>query len=151
MAKLFKEFESQFKKDVQATFPESFVYRIPDQMSGYKSASKNICDFIVFTNGTLFLLECKSHKGTSMPLEAFSQLDRMATYCNIKDVKCGVVIYFYEKHKVLYFTVNKALEISKKGERSLGLRHLGEDGVIDVPSKLKRTLMTSDYSFLVEL
>ena len=36
-------------------------------MSGYKVISRNPCDWICFTNKTLFLIECKTIKGKLFP------------------------------------------------------------------------------------
>ena len=41
MADYGKKFEQQFKKDWELSFPNSFIYRLPDQQSGYRGGSRN--------------------------------------------------------------------------------------------------------------
>lgn len=72
-----KKFEEQVREDLGKTFPNSFILRLPDQQSGYYGSSKNICDFILYVNGTLFLLECKSHKGNTFPLSNLTQFGKL--------------------------------------------------------------------------
>ena len=147
-----KQFEEQFKKDFLKTFPDGFILRLPDQMSGYKSYSQNPCDFICFTNGKLFLIECKSHKGASLPFDVITQFDKLASYGNIPDVHAGVIIWLYEKDKVLYAPIQLIKQLKSEGKKSVGLKALNEyPELIEVPSKKKRVLMGSDYSILLTL
>ena len=44
---LGKKFESVFREDWEKSFPNGFLYRLPDQMSGFAgSCASNPCDFI---------------------------------------------------------------------------------------------------------
>lgn len=86
-----KQFEERFKKDWESTFPKSFLTRLPDQVSGYKG-SRNICDFIGYTHDKLFLLECKTHKGLSIPFSAISQHETLVKYVGLPGVRAGVVL-----------------------------------------------------------
>lgn len=61
-------------------------------MSGYGQTSANPCDFICFVSGKLFLIECKEHKGASIPFTAISQYSRLLQYKNIPGVYPGVII-----------------------------------------------------------
>lgn len=61
-----KLFEKHFKSDWEKSFPGTFIYRLQDSMGGFKGIS-NICDFICFNNGNLYLIECKKHKGNTLP------------------------------------------------------------------------------------
>ena len=147
-----KQFEEQFKKDFLKTFPDGFILRLPDQMSGYKSYSQNPCDFICFTNGKLFLIECKSHKGASLPFDVITQFDKLASYGNIPDVYAGVVIWLYEKDKVLYAPINLIKRLKGEGKKSIGIKALNEyEEFIEIPSEKKRVMMNSDYSVLLNL
>ena len=147
-----KQFEEQFKKDFLRAFPNGFIFRLPDQMSGYKSYSQNPCDFICYTHGKLFLIECKSHKGASLPFEALSQYEKLVSYSNIPGVYAGVIIWLYEKDKVLYAPIQLIKQLKSEGKKSVGLKALNEyPELIEVPSKKKRVLMGSDYSILLTL
>lgn len=147
-----KQFEEQFKKDFVATFPNSFILRLPDQMTGYKSYSQNPCDFICFVQGKLFLIECKSHKGASLPFEALSQYDKLYSYSKADGVEAGVIIWLYEKDKVLYVPITTIKQMKEEGKKSVGIKALSEGyNITEVPSYKKRVFMSSDYAFLLSL
>ena len=66
----------KFEQDFSSSFGENFwVYRLRDNAASFgngtntRFASSNICDFIIYHDitQTLYLAECKSTKGTSIP------------------------------------------------------------------------------------
>ena len=62
-----KDFEERFKEDWDKCFPGTLIFRLKDQMNGFKQTSQNPCDFIGFPGkDTLFMIECKSHNGASL-------------------------------------------------------------------------------------
>ena len=139
-----KQFEEQFKKDFLKTFPNGFILRLPDQMSGYKSYSQNPCDFICFIHGKLFLIECKSHKGASLPFDAITQYDKLVSYDNIPGVYIGVVIWLYDKDKVLYAPISLIKQLKQEGKKSIGIKALDEySNLIEIPSDLSK----GDFAF----
>lgn len=147
-----KQFEEQFKRDFTESFPDSFILRLPDQMNGYKTYSQNPCDFICYTHGLLFMIECKSHKGASLPFDAISQYDKLRTYCEISGVRAGVVIWLYEKDVVYYVPITTIEQMKKDGKKSVGIKALeGGYRIIPVPSVKKRVFMKSDYKCLLQL
>lgn len=87
-----KIWERCFQESWEETFPNSFILRLPDQQSGYLGTSRNICDFIGFTNGKLYLIECKSIKGNTLPLSNLKQYERLLSYKGIKDVRIGFIV-----------------------------------------------------------
>ena len=87
-----KNFELKFRKDLQKSFPNSFILRLNDQITGYKETSKNPCDFILFNSGKLFLLEVKTHKGASLPFSAIPQYERLLNYEEIPGCFKGVIL-----------------------------------------------------------
>ena len=48
-----KKFEQKFKSDWKKCFPETFLFRLKDQTTGYKTTSQNPCDFLAMNNGYL--------------------------------------------------------------------------------------------------
>ena len=146
-----KQFEEQFKKDFLKTFPDGFILRLPDQMSGYKSYSQNPCDFICFTNGKLFLIECKSHKGASFPFVNLTQYSKLKDKVGIKGVRAGVILWLYEKDLVLYVPINTISQMMIDGKKSVGIRDLDKYNIIKIPSIKKRVFMDSDYSVLLNM
>ena len=147
-----KAFEERFVKDWKESFPNTFCYRLHDQVSGYKIVSRNPCDFICFENGRLHLIECKSHKGASMPLSNLRQYEEMKKYSNIENVFIGVVLWLIEKDIVLYVPLRTVDKLIEDGKKSIGLS-LIKDGydAFEIPSEKLRTFMKSNYKVLGDL
>lgn len=94
-------------------------------MSGYKVQSRNICDYICFENKTLFLIECKTHSGASIPFDDIPQYDLMKDYVGLPNVRAGIVLWLYEKDiGILYIPISTITKLKEKGEKSIGIRHL---------------------------
>ena len=144
-----KQFEERFSKNWKESFPNSFVYRLHDQLSGYKVVSRNPCDFICFEHGRLHLIECKSHKGASMPFTNLRQYDEMIKYAGIENVFIGVVLWLMEKDVVIYIPLQTITQMMQDGKKSVGMQSI-KDGynILEIPSKKLRTFMQSDYSVL---
>ena len=146
-----KTFEARFKNEFQEAFPEGTIIRLYDSMSGYKSVS-NISDFIGYVYPNVYFLECKTHKGASIPFEKISQYDKLIKVAGIKGIRAGVVLFLYEKDKVYYIPAKTIEQMKADGKKSVGLKAV-EEGyrIIEVPSVKQRVFMKSDYSILREL
>ena len=144
-----KKFEQQFKKNWLQTVDDTIVVRLYDPMSGYSSIS-NISDFVCYKYPNIFFIECKTHSGASLPFSAVSQYEKMFTASLATGVKCGIVLWLYEKDKVLYIPISAVKSLKDNGESSVGIRHLGSYGIIEIPSKKLKKFMDSDYSVLID-
>jgi penicillin-binding protein-related factor A (putative recombinase) len=120
-------------------------------MNGYKSI-KQVSDFIGYAYPNIFYLECKSHKGASLPMSNITQYDNLKKKVGIPGVRSGVVLWLYEKDKVFYIPTKTLVKMKEEdGEKSVGLRHIGKYRMIEIPSEKKRVFMDSDYSILLRL
>lgn len=146
---LGKKFEEKFKQDFLKV-PDSTIDRLYDLMSGYKSV-KQIADFIGYIYPNIYYLECKSHKGASLPLINITQYDNLKKKIGIKGVRTGVVLWLYEKDKVFYIPASTLSQLKSDGEKSIGLRHVDKYNMIEIPSIKRRVFMDSDYSVLKNL
>ena len=149
-----KQFEENFRERWKNTFPDSFIYRLPDQMSGYKTYSKNPCDFLCFVDGKLFLIECKTHSGASIPFDNITQYGLIKSYVGLPDIRCGVVLWLYEKDiSVIYLPISTISRMKADGEKSFGIRHLNSDKYFSLvlPGTKKRVFWDVDYSPLLTL
>lgn len=144
-----KSFEDRFKADFKR-MEDSSVDRLYDVMMGYKSI-KQVSDFIAYKYPNIFYIECKSHKGASMPLSNITQYENLKTKVGIPGVRSGVILWLYEKDKVFYIPTSTITQLINDGEKSVGLRHLDKYRIIEVPSVKKRTYMDSDYTVLMNL
>lgn len=149
-----KAWEDKFRQDWRKCFPNSFIFRLKDQMTGYKETSGNPCDFLCFPDkGELFLIECKEHKGASIPFTAIPQYDRLLEYKDLPGVKAGVVLWLSEKDRVLWISIQEMEKMVKDGKKSIGIKMLEEKSynIIEIPSVKKRVYLDSDYTILTSL
>lgn len=150
MAKNYgKEFEQKFKQDF-LKLNESSIDRLYDTMNGYKSI-KQVADFIGYVYPNIFYIECKSHRGASIPMGNITQYDNLKSKVGIKGVRSGVVLWLIDKDLVLYVPTATITQLKEKGEKSIGVRHLEDYNIKQIPSVKKRVFMDSDYSLLQTL
>lgn len=121
-------------------------------MSGYHETSGNPCDFVCFADKKLFLVECKEHKGASIPFTAIPQYERLLQHQGYDDVYPGVLIWFSEKDRVIWVGIDEMEKMVKDGEKSIGLRMLenGTYNIKEIPCEKKRTFVRIDYSDKLE-
>ncbi len=150
---LGKNFETKFREQWAKTVPNSFCFRLNDQMSGYIGASKNPCDMICYQKPLLFLFELKSHKGNTFPFTAFRQYEELIQYKDIEGLKAGVILWLIELDKVLYIPIETFIKIKENDLKSFNYKVMKDDPeyvFFEIPSKKLRTFMNTDYSKLVE-
>lgn len=154
-----KKFEDRFKKDYERCFPKTMIYRLPDQQSGYAGGgSQNPCDFFCYPGDCVLMVECKAHKGASIPFTAIPQYERMLDYKGLYKTYPGVVVWFYEKDTVIWVSIEEMEKMVQHGEKSIGLRMTDTKkpypksyNIITIPSEKLRVFMETDYNYLVEV
>ena len=154
-----KKFEARFRKDYERCFPNTLIYRLPDQQSGYAGGgSTNPCDFMCYPGNCVLMVECKAHKGASIPFTAIPQYERQLSYKGIYKTFPGVVIWFYEKDTIIWVSIEEMEKMRLDGEKSIGLRMIDRKKpykksyiIHELPSKKLRTFMETDYNYLVEV
>lgn len=150
MAKNYgKEFEQKFKEDF-LKLKDATIDRLYDVTTGYRSISQ-ISDFIGYCFPTIFYLECKSHRGASIPIGNITQYDKLKTKIGIPGVRAGVVLWLVDKDIVMYIPMSTVKQLKESGEKSIGIRHLTDYNIYEIPSVKKRVFMDSDYSLLLNL
>lgn len=132
-----KRFEEDFRKSV----PEDmFCLRIVDA-GGWSNATntrftgKNLCDYIIHTNGKLFLLELKSHKGWSIPQTLLTQLDEL---CKVEYP--GVYPLFvlnYRDHDITYLVAPQQMKVCLQDSKSIPLDFCMKHGTVLPQRKLR--------------
>lgn len=147
---LGKKWEEIFKAGWKQQFPGTLVFRLKDQVTGYKETSQNPCDFLCFPGHKLFMVECKEHLGASIPFTDIPQYERLLHYKDLKNVYPGVMLWLSEKDKVFWVPIKVMEQMVNDGEKSIGLRHIGKYDLIEIPSIKKRVFMESDYSVLLQ-
>ena len=150
MAKNYgKEFEQKFKSDF-LKLGDCTMDRLYDITTGYKSI-KQVSDFIGYKYPNEFYIECKSHRGASIPMANITQYDKLKEKIGITGVRAGVILWLIDKDKVLYIPMSTVKQLKEDGEKSIGIRHLDGYNIKEIPSIKKRVFMDSDYSILLNL
>ena len=116
-ANLGKKFESIFRKDWGNCFPGTFLYRLPDQVSGYKQTSTNPCDFLAFNNGILWMLECKETQEGTINFAKIPQLDRLKDYIGLENVEQFIIVWYSNHDKVIACPASEALKMKADGKK----------------------------------
>jgi hypothetical protein len=153
-----KKFEDRFKTDYKRCFPDTLLYRLPDQQSGYAGGgSQNPCDFICYPGDCILMVECKAHAKASIPFTAIPQYDRLLDYKGKYKTFPGVLIWFYEKDTIIWVSIEEMEKMVLDGEKSIGLRMIDEKkpykkayNIMTVPAQKLRTFMEADLNYLVE-
>lgn len=146
-----KDFERKFKQDFLKSFKECSIDRIYDSMSGFKHIS-NISDFIGYVFPNIMYLECKSHRGASIPFANITQYSTLKKKVGIKGVRVGIILWLIEKKCVLYIPISTITQMVKDGKKSVGLKAIEEGYNIKIlPSKERFTFLDTDYSLLANL
>lgn len=142
-----KEFEERFKQDWKESFPNAFLMRLHDQVSGYKTISQNPCDFIAYNYPFLFLIECKTCKDNTFAFSKFTQYERLRSFKGIFGLIAGVVIYYYNVKKVIFVPIGVAEKLKNNGAKSI---RYDSEGVIELGSVPLRTFMKTNYEGVYE-
>lgn len=145
-----KAFEQKFKKDFLKTVPNSTIDRLYDTMSGYKAISQ-ISDYIGYSFPNIFYMECKSHKGASIPFDNITQYSKLLQKVGIPGVRAGVILWLIDKDVVYYIPISTIKQMKKDGKKSVGISAIDNYNIIEIPSVKKRVFMDSDYSILLSL
>lgn len=147
-----KAFEQVFRENWKKSFPGTFLYRFPDQLSGYLG-SHNPSDFIAFNNSTLYLIECKSHEGNTIPFTAISQHEILKSYVGLEGIRSGVVLWMIDHDRVIYVPADSITKMKADGKKSINIKTIDADGYryIEIPSVKKRVFMESDYTVMKDL
>ena len=143
-----KQFEQKFKEDWSKSFPNTFILRLPDQVSGYKFASANICDYICFDGKKLYLIECKSHKGTTFPFSCLRQYDKLICYKDKENIIAGCIVWYTDFDKVIFAPISTIEQMIKDNKKSINIKDIDKYNIIVIPSIKKRVFLDSDYTIL---
>lgn len=104
---------------------------------------------MVVTNEYLFLLELKSHKGTSLPFSCIrkNQIEQMANIDH-KKIKAYFIINFREKEKTYAVEAKKLKEYMESTERkSIPIQWCIDNGIMitGIKKKVKYRYLLDDF------
>jgi len=147
-----KQFEAHFKADWQKSFPHTWIYRLPDQVSRFKGTSKNPCDFLAYNNSILWMLECKETKEGTLNFSKIGQFDLLKANLGYDGVKPYLIIWFESFDKIFAVPFQEVVRMKDDELKSVSLKNLEKKLYknIEIPSVKKRVFLESDYSVLIE-
>lgn len=146
-----KAFEQQFKKDT-LTIDDCFVYRLPDQQSGYYGTSSNPCDYIIFKKPNFFLIELKSIKGNTFNFAGLRQYSKLKSIGSVDGLNKGVIIWFRDHDRIIYITINEISKMIKDNLKSINITTIDNSDYkfINIPTLKKRVFLQGDYSVIFD-
>lgn len=146
-----KQFESKLKEDFNK-LPGAFIYRVPDNMSGFRGIT-GICDFIGYSFPRIYFLEAKTILGNTFPLTNFTQFDKLMSIPNSKGIHRGVIIWFQTHDTVVYVPLTTFVKLKQDNKKSFNIKYVDskEYECLVIPSVKKRVFLDSDYSVLLTL
>ena len=131
MASQGKEFEERLESAL-CEVPKSYTLGLTDSF-GF---TENPSDFIFFKDGTLYLIEAKSHEGNVFPLKMISPNQWNYLNVSVSGVKSFVIIWFVSHDVTRLFDFNYLLGAKNNDIKSI--RYDDEHGII-VPAIKKRS------------
>lgn len=117
-----KKFEEDFKRSVP---PDFFYYRFRDNAASFSGGdstrftSHNICDCEIMAKDKLYLLELKSHKGSSIPINCIrkNQVEGLVDAAQYDNVYSMFIINFRDKQRTFVISailINEFIESTDK-------------------------------------
>ena len=122
----------QFEQEIKACFPTDFyVERYKDDTAGFSGVS-NPADFRIYKYPYTFLLELKTHKGKSIPIEKIrpNQIQGMHKAYQYEGIFAGFLLNFRDLEETYYVIVEDLAEFINSTERkSIPVEWCRENGV----------------------
>ena len=149
-----KKFEEDFKKSMDKY--NIWSYRLRDSSGSWSNSKgsrftpKNICDYIAYNNWGLYLLELKSHKGSSLPFAAISdyQLKRLSSI-DYLGIKAYFIINMRDKGETYAIEALKIKNyIETSGRKSIPISFMENEG-IEIKGTKRRTRYEYDVGELL--
>lgn len=144
----------QFEEVVRAAFekvPNVSIDRLKDAPKKLKNVD-NPSDFIVYKKPHEVYVECKSHKGNTLPFSCIrqSQLDGMADKWLKEGVICGFMIWFIDHDLTVWVPFDVITTLMWFGYKSLNIKDLDKIPHLVVPGRKKRVYFNYDMKQFLE-
>lgn len=163
MIKISQNEGKKFEQDFSSSFGDDFwVYRLRDNAASFgngsntRFASSNICDFIIFHDETktLYLAECKSTKGTSIPYTMLkdNQIKGLTEASKHAVIPCFIFNYRNENNDTYFMLINDFnIMYNDLKKKSFNPKDLEKYGALKIKSNKKRTRYKYDTNHFVRL
>lgn len=135
---LGKKFEDAVRKSFELV-PDVSIDRLRDAPKKLKGVD-NPSDFIVYKKPHEIYLECKSHRGNTLPFSCIrkEQLDGMSEKWLKPGVIAGFMIWFIDHDLTVWVSIDMIKTLMWFGYKSLNIKDLENIPHLVVPGKKKR-------------
>lgn len=121
-----------FEEEIKASFPpEFYVERYKDDTAGFYGVS-NPADYRLYKFPFTFLLELKTHKGKSIPIDKIrpNQIHGMVKAAMHKGIYAGFLINFRDLEETYYITMQDMIVyINSTDRKSIPVEWCRENGI----------------------
>lgn len=141
-----KKFEQVVRESFEKVDGVS-IDRLRDAPTRFRNVD-NPSDFIVYKKPHEIYVECKSHKGTTLPFDCIrpAQISKMLAKERIEGVKCGFIVWFIDKDFTLWYPVETVAYIQMLGRKSLSYRdQFTSKRILRIFGKKKRNSIFYNY------
>ena len=144
MANYGKKFEDVIKESFLKC-PDVSIDRLRDAPRKLKNVD-NRSDFIVYKKPHEIYVECKSHKGNTLPFSCIrqEQIDGMSKKIQIDGVKAGVIIWFIDHDITVWIPIDEVCYHIDNGARSINIKDIEKLNGIIIQGKKKRVYFEYD-------
>lgn len=151
----------KFEADLKSSIPDTcWLYRLRDNASSFANGtntrftSTNICDYILFDDitKTMFLIECKSTKRTSISLSMIrdNQIKGLKDAGNHMLVAGFLINFRNDKNDTYFISINNFSDmINDIKKKSFNIKDLETFGAIKIESTKKRTRYTYNIQKMI--
>lgn len=114
----------------------------------------NPSDFIVYKKPHEIYVECKSHKGNTLPFSCIreEQWNGLEDKSNIDGVKAGVIIWFIDHDFTVWIDIRELVALRLLGAKSVNIKDLLNWNIfhIEIRGKKKRVYFDYDMNKFLE-
>lgn len=137
-----------FEEEIKASIPpEFYVERYKDDTAGFYGVS-NPADYRLYRYPYTFLIECKTHKGKSLPIDKIrpNQIHGLVLAVIHKGIYGGFFINFRDLEETYYISVQDITQyMSSTDRKSIPVEWCRENGV-RIEQEKKRVRYSYDLS-----
>lgn len=145
-----KQFEDIVKKAFEAV-KDTVIVRLHDQTTGY-FGSKNPCDFLIYHKPVLYVLECKSVRGNTLPFSNITefQWNSLMSMGDVQGVVAGILCWWIDRDVTLFIPSQKLREYKDADFKSLRYDIYDNAGIYQLSGKKKRVFFEYDMQKFFE-
>ena len=148
-----KQFEDVVKKAFEQVDGVS-IDRLRDAPRKLKGVD-NPSDFIVYKEPHEVYVECKSHRGNTLPFSCIrpEQITGMYEKSKIQGVKAGIIVWYIDHDLTVWVPIDEVVSMIESGYKSINIKDLNYPrNIIRIEGKKKRVYFDYDMQkFLEEL